>query len=316
VTPDPAFRTLAEARLAFALAGEVNDGFLSQIAAFRLALQALPKPFKNARILAFLGAEPGQDTVPAPWRRRLGDVDIRIIVHDGQEGYVPQARARFALDEPGIDYVFLCDADTLPVGPLDAALQALIDGAPVTGVIAHGPPPHFRNSHWNVLANELTGTPLTFPHRYTIWEAPNPELDAASRAPFYLNHGLIGFQAAALCAFYPAFLTLRKAVAERVEHPNFAGQMGLTLAVHQLGWQGAALPMRYNFPSDDRALARHPDEATDLRLLHFLREGRFTRATLFADASAFEAFMATRPDGADALFYDALMRLTGGDYPF
>jgi len=306
-------------RIALSIPGEMTDGFLSQIALFQRALRRLPAPYRDARILAYLGCNPGTglpERFPGRWREVLRDVELRPVPHDGTEGYVPQARARFAEDDPNLDYIFLCDADTLPLGAFDAPLAALVAGAPVTGVIAHGPPPHFGNNDWNALANELTGKPLTFPYRYTIWQAPTPALDRAIRAPFYLNHGIVGFRAEALRAFHPVFVRLRAAVARRVAHPAFAGQMALTLAVHVLGWDPVALPLRYNFPNDDRALARHPSEAADLRHLHFLREERFRRETLLADPQAFSAFMAQPPKGADRLLYDGLWALTGGEYPF
>ncbi len=313
---DPAVAALQGDRIALAIPGEINDGFLSQIAAFRLALRRLPPPYGEARILAFLGAKSATEQVPERWCTALQDVDIRIVTRDPTEGYVPQARARFGIDEPGLDYVFLCDADTLPLGPFDKALSKLLRGAPVVGVVAHGPPPHFRHSDWNALANELTGTPLTFPHRYTIWRPKNPGMAEAIRAPFYLNHGIVGFRADALRIFHEPYLALRAAVEARVDPPAFAGQMALTLTLHHLGLKGAALPMRFNFPNDDRALALYPKEARDVRLLHVLREARFQRATLFADPGAFATFMSARPEGADALVYDALMRLTCGEYPF
>ena len=101
-----------------------------------------------------------------------------------------------------------------------------------------------------------------------------------------------------------------------MERPFFAGQIALAMTVHALGWRAAPLPMRYNFPNDDRALALHLHEAQDVRVLHYLRERNYRRTELFASRAGFESYIAKPPDMADQVLHRALMWLTGGEYPF
>lgn len=305
-TPVP----LEARRICFSIPGEMTDGFLSQIAMFRLALRALPAPIGGARIIAYLGCPPGS-TVPLRWQPYLHDVEFRLFHEPAPDNQLIQATQRFCQDDPALDYVILCDADTLILGDITQALVQLAHGFAAAGVIAHAPP--CSEKDWIALSTAITGTPIALPYHYTIWTTSS---GPTHRAPFYVNHGFLAFRADALRDFAAPYLEMRKTVASRVERPFFTGQIALALTLHALGWQGAALPMRYNFPNDPRAFDLHNREAQDIRVLHYLREHHFQRASLFADATAFHAFADTLPAPADQPLHDAILRLTGGQYPF
>lgn len=299
-------------RIAFLIPGEVTDGFLSQIAMFNLALRHQDAPLREARLIAYLGCEEGVE-VPERWRRHLRDVEFRLVRRpESERQNMVQAPMRFMNDDPDLDYVFLCDADTLLTGDLNEVLAQLAHGFPVVGVLAHVPPKGMDTAQsWQELSMSTTGRPIELRHRYTLASPSFTE-----RAPFYLNHGFIGFRADALREFQKLYPKLRQKAAEVLAMPNFAGQVGLSLTVNALGWEGSVLPLRFNFPNDPKAYALHPYEGTDIRLIHYLRENAFKRSKLFADQAAFDAFLNTPPQIFDQHFHQALMIYTNGEYPF
>ena len=303
-------------RIAFSIPGEVTDGFLSQIAMFNLALRQRPAPLNTARIIAYLGCE-AETRIPDRWQPHLKDVEIRFVQRTpGQHDYVVQAARRFTEDDPTLDYVILCDADTLVMGNLDKVLSQLAFGFPIAGVIAHYPPPGITGQHWQDLSHRLTGRPLAMPYRYTLHNPAAGSEAPAPQAPFYLNHGFLAFRADALRAFTAPYLKMRKSVEETLETPFFAGQMALALTANALHWTGAALPMRFNFPNDDNATALHAYEAHDIRVLHYLRERSYKRSELFSDPTVFAHFLKQRPEDSNHVVFDAIMQLTQGAYPF
>ncbi|MBY6067780.1 hypothetical protein KUW17_13570 [Leisingera aquaemixtae] len=299
-------------RIAFLIPGEVTDGFLSQVAMFNVTLRSQKAPLCDARLIAFLGCEDGVE-VPERWRRHLKDVEFRLIRRpESERQKMVQAPMRFMIDDPDLDYVFLCDADTLLTGDLREVLAQLACGFPVAGALAHLPPRGMETAEsWQALSTATTGRPIELRYKYTLTH-PN----IALRAPFYLNHGFIAFRTDALREFQQLYPELRQKAADVLEMPNFAGQVGLSLTVNALGWEGSVLPLRFNFPNDIRAYAMHPYEGSDIRLLHYLRENAFRRSTLFADKAAFDAFMGSAPQQSDQHFHQALMNLTNGEYPF
>ncbi len=308
---EPLSVPLDENGICFSIPGEVTEGFLSQIAMFNLALRALPAPLGAARIVVSLGCAPGT-SVPARWQPYLRDVEIRLVHRpDSEKQNLIQAPIRFCEDDPTLDYVILCDADTLILGDISEVLHLLGRGFPVAGMIAHFPP--FDADEWGDLSTRLTGSPIEQPYLYTLMDAKTAY---TQRAPFYINHGFLAFRADALRTFATPYVQMRKVVAETIERPFFSGQVALSLTLNALGWRGAPLPMRYNFPNDQRAFDLHAHEALDIRVLHYLRERHFQRASLFADAESFHAFIDTPPEAPDAPLHAAIMRLTEGRYPF
>lgn len=301
-------------RIGFLIPGEPTDGFLSQIAMFDLALRHAPAPICDARLIAYL-ANDRRSTLPERWRAPLNNVEARFVPSQTEDHpYGAHAARRFAEDDPDLDIVILSDADTMVLGDLRDVLRLLAQGFPVTGVIANSPP--FKEDLWANLSTRLTGRAISQPYFYTLMDPATAALANAPRAPFYANHGFLAFRGDALRQFSAPYLKMRMAVTRTMERPFFAGQIAMALTVHALEWHGVALPMRYNFPNDDRALALHRYEAQDVRILHYLRERNYHRSELFASRAGFEKFVQKPPDAADQTLYQALMHLTGGDYPF
>lgn len=299
-------------RIAFLIPGEVTDGFLSQIAMFNISLRYQPAPLCNARLIAYLGCEDGVE-IPERWQHHMKDVEFRLIRRPESESTkMVQGPLRFMIDDTDLDYVFLCDADTLLTGDLNEVLAQLVFGFPVAGAIAHLPPKGMENPEaWQALSQSITGKPIKLRHRYAIL---NPKISL--RAPFYLNYGFVAFRTDALREFQKIYLDINQKAADALAEPRFSGQVGFSLAMNALDWQGSVLPMRFNFPNDMRAYALHPYEGSDIRLIHYLRERSFKRATLFSKQGAFDAFLRSSPQQADQHFHQALMIYTNGEYPF
>ena len=55
-----------------------------------------------------------------------------------------------------------------------------------------------------------------------------------------------------------------------------AGQAGLAISIARHRLDAAALPLRYNFWSQDKYLANFPEEAENVRVLHYLN-GPFSK---------------------------------------
>ncbi|KXF75000.1 hypothetical protein ATN84_20120 [Paramesorhizobium deserti] len=307
-------------RIAFSIPGEPEDGFLSQIALFDLALRQMSQPLRDARVIAHLRG--GEATVvPLRWRPHLKNVELRFIkpAPDQKPAYATQAMDRFRINEPDLDVVILCDADTLLLGGIDDVLRQLALGTPVAGVIAHFPPPDFQdpNQDWRDLSKRIIGSSVTLLHPYTLVDPNLVQGQDRPLAPFYLNHGFLAFRADALKEFSRRYIDMRARVAGHMtKYPQFVGQVSLTLTQHELGWKPAALPMRYNFPNDARALDLHKYEAGDIRVLHYLRERSYKRNELSSSDTAFYRFMKLELDAADRIVQSALQRITGGEYPF
>jgi hypothetical protein len=309
---------LNEKIICFVLAGELNDCFLSQIAMFNLAVNKSNSLPTNIQIKAYLGTD-DNCTIPVRWRKHLEGVEIVYIQKQFYPDiYIPQAMFRFVGDYTGVDYVILCDADTLILGSIDHVIQQLYYGYPVSGVIAHYPPSCFEDSNkdWQSISKKLTNKSITLPYNYTLMNSNELAIKNHPKSPFYLNHGFLAFQSDALKEFSTQYVKMRKLVCEIINPPFFAGQIALTLTVNDLGWQGDTLSMKYNFPNDEKALKLHAYESQDIRVLHYLRENNINRCSLFSEQIAFNSFISKIPPYSDEILHIAIMKLTKGIYPF
>ena len=307
-------------RICLSIPGEPTDAFLSQIAMFRMAVRVQPQPLRSARIVAYLGTEETHPVVSARWLPHLDDVEIRFVDPGDVRrlGYAAQGGARFRPVDESVDYVVLCDADTLLIGDLGEVFRHLERGAPVAGVIAHFPPATFTQPHqdWVRISEAITGRRIPLEYTYSLLSPQHGAWAPGVRAPFYVNHGFLPFRADALAELAVVNARMRERIAEVEGATFFQGQIALSLSIHELGWSPVELQMRYNFPNDPLAVHLHLQDAHTVRVLHYLRERNFKRGEVFASQAAFDTFVASAPDGPDGLLHSALLRLTGGVYPF
>jgi hypothetical protein len=319
--------SLDQLKIDFIIPGEPNDGFLSQIAFFQKALETTFTRPSQARLVCYLGSREGVNVVPERWAGHLKNVDVRFVdpVAVQKEGYLVQARARFEhAQQTDAHICILCDADTVPVGALDAVLKALAEGAPVAGVIAHLPPPRLFTPEvpdFETLGKVVNGRRLQTPFKYTLLGYPaennNQRQVRLPMAPFYLNHGFVAFRQDALRDFSPAFMKMRATLMSDFGMGDFAGQVAVPLTLQQLGWGGVALPMRYNYPNDVRAVQFQKGEERAIMFLHYLRERHFKRSSVLASKSDYLDFMQKPLNDIDQITQAAFRAVAGGkEYPF
>jgi hypothetical protein len=243
---------------------------------FRKALDYLG--YRDARVVAVFGNQNGSQAVPGEWRQHLDCVEIHWVDSDG--GYAAQGMARYRHISPAADVAFLCDADTLVVGPLDDLIETVVNRRLLAGVPCLSPPPH----------------PVK-------WPMPDP---------FYVNHGFVAGTPAILARLYKASLT----VSLEYQDPFWVPQISIPFAVHAAGIPAITLPLRYNFPNDGGADKRYPDELRQAKVIHYMNCGEYDRGRIFREPEAFYDFMGRRFLGSSRVFQTRVRQITDGIYPF
>src|SRR5204862_6104539 len=72
----------------------------------------------------------------------------------------------------------------------------------------------------------------------------------------------------------------------------------------------------YNFPNDELAEARFPEELENVTIFHYLRTDRFDRQQIFASAEGYREFLGIDLAGSNKVFRSRVAELIGGEYPF
>lgn len=290
---------------------------LSSVAEIHVPVSPTPAFFARVRVLAaslrrFGGAlaeapivvtvsrdvEPFDLDATCPWAPSLG-VEWRWVDEAvwARHGIFGTALARFGYDFDA-PLVVLLDADTVCAGPLDE-LQAVPEGA-LAGLIAHIAPDRFAmpfadgiprreaSRFWGelYLRAGLEPAPLVFEH--TGW--PFMDADPRRRAcPGYFNLGVLAARAGTMRALGAVVLD-QLAHVDRFAETGFRCQLALTLALGRAGVEPLDLRPRWNFPNYDAFWERFPDDAADVRVLHYLCDDQVVRARDLADDAGFAAF--------------------------
>jgi hypothetical protein len=209
------------------------------------------------------------------------------------------------------DYVAMADADILIIGALDDLTNFLPAPRSVAGVIATKPPFTARGAgddetRWPDLYRAAGLTPPAF-------EFPIPghgthyPLSGIPKAPAYFNFGFVIGRNEAMNAIRETFHS-DYLVAHDFMQSILAAQAGLGLSITRHRLDAAALPLRYNFWSQGKYLANFPQEAEDVRVLHYLN-GPFRKHGDTDSVAAVETWVAGRVDTTDPverLLVDAL----------
>jgi Glycosyltransferase 61 len=210
------------------------------------------------------------------------------------------------------------DADTLVVRNFEDLLDYVLETASVAGVTAHFKFPTWPgiSSHesWRSLADELIAAPLDFSHAYSLATADTPEEDRYT--PFYVNDGMVLFARSVFPDVVRHYLSLRPKLMDRIPDPYFSGQIALGLAIAETGIRSWALPMRYNFPNDENADRRYPEELEDVHIFHYLRTDKFDRQKIFTNANEYDQFLRSTLSGSNYVFQQYVSKLIGLEYPF
>jgi hypothetical protein len=303
-------------KLDFIIPASPNDAFFSQLAMFRLGLDALGGPYRDARLVAVFGADE-RSALPLIWRPRFERIEVEWAEPEAfkRDSYRAQGDRRFEVMRPDADVVVLCDADTLLIRPFSEDVLEVVRNDAIGGVIAHYHFPWAETSgdsavDWNALSRRVLGAPIATPFQYTLL---NPTLPGA--CPFYINLGFLVGSPESLLSLHESCQEIRSQVRGILQNV-FDAQVTLALASAAKGLKTAALPMQYNFPNDPIADTAYPADMDEIRLIHYLRTEHFDRHYIFSDRRSFDHFLSLKLSGSNLLFQQHVLHLTGGNYPF
>jgi hypothetical protein len=306
-------------KVAFLIPASPARSFFSQIAAFAFALKRLPWKRWEPSVLVCLGSEPDDGSL-AEWRPHLNDVAFVSVPksHENIPWFYAQIDGVFRWAPRDADVLVRVDADTLPVGDFEDVLDYVWEQNAIAGVMAHFAFPSWpgmsSRDSWAHAADGLITEPLDFRQAYSLTPRDVPEDHRL--APFYVNDGAFFIPGQSFDAFSRLFLDLRPRVMERLSAPYFSGQIAISLAVTQMRARTCALPMRYNFPNDEMAAARFPEELENVKIFHYLRTDRFDRQRLFAEAGNYREFLCNPLSGVNEVFRRTVLETIGPEFPF
>ena len=307
-------------KVAFVIPASPTRAFFAQIAAISLALGRLAWRDWEPSLVMCLGGEPDAEALRdfLPYLRDVATVFVPPALAEATPWYFAQYDALHRWAPRDADVVVRMDADTLPVGDFEDLLDHVARTGCIAGVIAHGKFPGWpgvtSREAWQRIAAGLIDAPLDFAHAYSLAGAELVDDDRVT--PFYVNFGAVFFPRAGFDRVSERYLALRPQVMERLPEPYFAGQVALALVVAEIGAATCALPMRYNFPNDELAAERFPEELQEVRIFHYLRTDAVDRQRIFADAEGYRAFLEAPLTGVDGAFRDHVRRVIGDEYPF
>ena len=307
-------------KVCFLIPASPTRGFLSQIAAFKFALGKLNWSHWEPRILACFGGETDPEALEE-WKPYLRDVIMVFAPNSGAEEnpfHYAQIDGLFRAAPDDADVFARMDADTLPVSDLEDLLDYVVKTSSIAGVMAHFAfpvkPRVPSREAWAQAAQGLISAQLDFRYSYSLAEASLGKEYCV--APFYLNDGAVFFPKALFRDYAEHYLALRPKIMERLTFPYFSGQIALTLAIAELQARTCALPMRYNFPNDERAVKRFPEELESVKIFHYMRTNQFDRQLIFADAEKYDEFLRLPVTGANKVFQESVRRIIGPKLPF
>ena len=301
------------------MAASPNAAFMSQIAAFSLALRQLPWKHWQASIHVAMGGDVDAQVLHQ-WLPHLQDVTITLVSSQRfrEEKIWAQSDDVFRLAPRDADVYIAMDADTLPVGDLEPVLDEVLENNEVAGVIAHYPFPGFPDlsaeKAWEIAGKGVLKNPLDLSHRCTLMADDVPV--EKRMTPFYLNFGVVFFSRQAFSQVMQRYLKMRPRLMNRLPDNAFAGQVALTLSCANAGVKTRALPMRFNYPNDVVADRLYPHELSNVVVFHYLRTGNFDRHRIFTTAQEYERFITLSLEGSDRFFQKKVQEFLGGSYPF
>jgi hypothetical protein len=307
-------------KVCFLIPASPTCGFFSQIAAFKFVLGKLNWSRWKPSILACFGGEADAEALEA-WKPYLHDVTMIFAPNSGPEEnpfYYAQIDGLFRAAPDDADVLARMDADTLPVSDLEDLLDYVVKTSSIAGVMAHFAfpvkPPVPSREAWAQAAQGLLGAELDFRYSYSLAEASLGKEYCV--APFYLNDGAVFFPKSVFRDYAEHYLAMRPKLMERLTFPYFSGQIALALAVAELRARTCALPMRYNFPNDELATKKFPEELQSVKIFHYLRTDQFDRQLIFAEAHKYKEFLRAPLSGANKKFQQCAEQLIGAEFPF
>lgn len=192
----------------------------------------------------------------------------------------------------------MLDGDVLVTGRLDEVIRDVRATRKFAAVPAYFSPFYIFAEHleeasptawWQRLC-DLAHVPLpAFETEHPGWELMRENsprhVDELRFSPPYPNAGVVIASADTVSRVGERFHSDFELV-NSVTRTSLSGQIALTLAIAGLGLEWAPLPLRFNFQNQTRIHDAFPQEAVDIRVLHFLDQSQIHRVTDFRDMEA------------------------------
>lgn len=280
-----------------------TPSFFTMVHMLAESVRSFAGKFADARIVVSVGddSEPFDIERERPELEQYG-IEWRWVSRDQfrRHSYFATGLDRWA--EPfESDFVLMADADILVLGPLDDLITALPTARSVAGVIATKPPFTARGkgddeTRWPELYRAAGLTPPSF-------EFPIPghgthyPLSGIAKSPAYYNFGFVIGRNEAMSAIRESFHS-DYLIAHEFMQSVLAAQAGLGLSITRHWLDAVALPLRYNFWSQDKYLKNFPEEAEDVRVLHYLN-GPFRKHGDNDSIADVEQWVAARSNASD-----------------
>lgn len=294
---------------------------MSQVAAIELALKKLDWKRWRPSVFVCFGEGMDRDAYDAyiRWRPSLSDTTI-VFAPEGQPNvnWHNQMDGIYRWAPRDADAFVRMDADALPTRNFEDILDLVVERSAIAGTIAHYRFPArdglSNREAWLAATAGIISEPLQFEYEYTL--TPVDLSDEERLAPYYLNDGWVFFGREYFDRFAPLYLQARAKVMTQMDNPWWACQVALTMAAVQIDLPKIVLPLRYNFPNDEIAAERYPEEMRNCVVMHYLRTGEFDRQSIFESPKAYAEFMIKPLNVPNEAFRKAIVRLFGKTYPF
>jgi hypothetical protein len=279
--------------------------FFTRIHYLAASMQVYGGPLKDAALIVTVGedAEPEDLYAKLPWSRSY-PIEWRWMERDlyRRHTYFGTRVQRFTYEFKA-QHVMMLDADVLAVAPFmdlieDVARKDAFLGSPAHASPVSGP------FTWEALFEGagLRSVPYVCEHTGfgVMYDDP-----ARRYCPPYFNLGVLVAPARHMKQIGQTIFD-ELAVAARM--PGiFRAQPAVTLAICRHGIPWGLMPLKYNFPNDNRFAVRYPHDFSDMRLLHFLRKGQIDKDVAFqTPQSVYWLFQKERLDGVNAKFLETL----------
>lgn len=170
--------------------------------------------------------------------------------------------------------VMFVDADVIFIRDFSELLNEIEQSPAICGVMAHISPfpqykEHSPQSWWQKLFQKFEIPDPPFDCEHSGWNCMFTD-ETYRYTPAYFNGGMIVGPVELMdrmCALMPAAEDAVDAVLEN----HYRLQLARTLAIYKASLPFRVLPIKFNFPNDERFERAYPAELDDLRILHYLR---------------------------------------------
>ncbi|HET8757335.1 MAG TPA: hypothetical protein VFM58_15055 [Solirubrobacteraceae bacterium] len=246
--------------------------------------------------------EPYDLAAALPWSERLG-VSWRWMAADDFErhGIYGTALMRFTYDFQA-PFVVMLDADTLVTGPLDDLLE-LEEAEAFGGVIADVSPMYFKTPFADGVGRggqmfwldlyELAGLPApASTYEHLAWGLIDTDPERRF-CPAYFNLGMLAAPAAIARRIGDVVLADMARVDQYLD-TNFKCQLAVALSLVRTQTPALPLAAQWNFPNNQDIADRNPEDAADVRILHYRKREEVGRDTELTSLDGIDGLLRRR----------------------